>query len=682
MREPHLELPAAPGGPAAAEQPATFVVSDIESSTRRWESDPGGMAKDLALHDELLRTVFEDASGEVFSHTGDGLWAAFTSPLGAFEAAMAGQRTLLTAPWTGPLRVRMAIHTGVAERRVGNYFGLPLNRAARLLAVASGGQLCSQAAGEAVGSDLPGDVALIDLGEHRLAGWGRSVAATAGEPVSDLAGSDAVWLFLERARAARPRFELTAGNAPAVARICCRLDGIPLAVELAAARIRALSVEQVAARLDDCFGLLTGDARTAVSRHQTLRATLDWSYQLLEPQERFVLRQLSVFPADFDIDAAEAIGAAPLGPVGGDPIDGVDLISRLVDKSLIAVIEEGDDVRYRLLESVRQYAGEKLAAEAEAADAARRHHDHYLALVDGWGTQVINQFMWPLRLVAAEQENLRTALEWAWREGDLDAALRLICPQATLWLWGGHFQGYEWAERVVNEAKDRHVRISWAVVAQFGMLLHTFGRASPEVCGGAVPGGGGNRDPGRGRDRCGLRPVDPRFVPIDRRTARRGPGTDADRARMLAEEAIRSARSLPGRMILVMALARAAEAAVLARDRPRAARTLTELLELLRDLQARRWMADALELVAVLADAAEVDEQAARFFGASAALRDALGENLGGVRVVAAEVRRCRERVERALGERFAEHEGSGRMAPTDETIAEALTGLAQGWSS
>jgi predicted ATPase len=568
--------------------------------------------------------------------------------------------------------------------------------------------------------------------------------------VADLAGSDAAWLFLERARAARPRFELTPGNVAAVARICCRLDGIPLAVELAAARIRALSAEQVAARLDDCFQLLTGGARTAVSRHQTLRATLDWSYGLLDPEEQVVLRQLSVFPAGFDIDAVDAVAMPP----AGDPIDSTTLVSRLVDKSLVVVIEEGDEVRYRLLEPVRQYAGEKLTTEGEAAEAGRRHHEHYLAVVDGWGETVTAHFNWPLRLVASEQENLRSALEWAWREGDLAAALRLISAQSMFWLWGGHFEGCNWTERVVAEARSLGVPVSWPVLAALGMLLQTFGRANPETCEAlfeeslsiATQGG----DPAGvafaqwvvgtfqlmlGQKAAARSLIEQAAAEFERTGDPDGIGwchqelgwvavaegdfdraqrhferivdlarqgrlwewltphvlagaaplvalSDPERSRVLADEAVARARLLPGRMVLVMALARAAEADVVADDHRHAAEILAELLGLLRDLQARRWMADTLEVTAVLAGAERAHEPAARLFGAAAALREALGETLGGVRVVAEEVRRGRDRTERALGvERFCQQETSGRSASTDTAIAEALAGLAQAWS-
>jgi tetratricopeptide (TPR) repeat protein len=436
-------------------------------------------------------------------------------------------------------------------------------------------------------------------------------------------------------------------------------------------------------------------------------------------------------------------------------VDGVGLISRLVDKSLLVVVDEDDDVRYRLLEPVRQYAAEKLAAEGEAAEAVRRHHDHYLAVVGEWRTMVTAQFNWPLRLVASEQENLRAALEWAWREGDLAAAMSLITAQSMFWLWGGHYEGCDWTERVVAESKRLGVPIPWLVLAALGMLLLTFGRISPEagetLMEESVRVAAEDDDPsalafcrwnlgafelmlgklGAARslieeaaaefertgdpDGIGWCHQDLGWVAVaegdfDRAQrhferiidfARQGrlwewitphvlagaapliALSDPDRGRLLAEEGVRAARSLPARMILAMSLARAVEANVVVGDRDHAARTLVELLILLRDIQARRWMADALEIAAVVAFEDHAGEPSARLFGAATALRDALGETLGGVRVVAAEVRRCRAEAEALLGPtRFAEQLAHGRTASTDTAIAEALAGLSGGWSS
>jgi predicted ATPase/class 3 adenylate cyclase len=547
--------------------PTMFLFSDIVASTQRWEGDPEAMTVDLARHDELLRTCIETTGGEVFCHTGDGLGAAFTAAPNAVAAAVAAQRALACAAWAaaGPLRVRMAIHAGVAQRREGNYFGPPLNRVARLLGTASGGQvLCSQAAAELIGAALPHDVALIDLGEHRLADLSRpvrvfqvthpdlpsqfpplrslgvhrhnvpvvltpfigrareleelstllagsrlltltgvggagktrlalhtvaaalkvytdgvwmvelaslrdgaqlasavaaalsfetstfdspqaledrlirhletrqtlllldncehlldtiarlihalvtrcpgvTVVATSRErlgvpgetvwtvpplslpspaaTVEELTGSDAVTFFCERARAAQPTFALDTTNAATVARICRRLDGIPLALELAAARIQVLSPTQLASRLDDRFRLLTGRERIAVPHQQTLRATIDWSYQLLSPREQRALARLAVFPDTFDLEAAEAVIS---GGGGVAPEDSVDVLCRLVDKSLVVIHSEGTTPRYRLLQTIRQYGIEKLAETDEEITTRRRHRDTFVARVQAW----------------------------------------------------------------------------------------------------------------------------------------------------------------------------------------------------------------------------------------------------------------------------------------------------------
>ncbi len=232
-------------------------------------------------------------------------------------------------------------------------------------------------------------------GDQRTARHGGEADAAA------LLRYDAVRLFVERARLQRPDFTLTAGNAPAVAEICRRLDGIPLAIELAAARLSVLSVPQIAARLHDRFRLLTGGGRTALPRHQTLRAALDWSHDLLFAAEQALLRRLAVFAGGFTLEAAEAVcasGADDRPPttddrstrhdpaVGGRPPsviaehDVLDLLAQLVGKSLVLAEEHGGAVRYRLLETVRQYAEEQLDQAGEAAAVRARHLDWCLAL--------------------------------------------------------------------------------------------------------------------------------------------------------------------------------------------------------------------------------------------------------------------------------------------------------------
>jgi predicted ATPase len=186
------------------------------------------------------------------------------------------------------------------------------------------------------------------------------------EPIEALRQSDAVSLFIDRATQVRPHFDITA-NARAVARICHDLDGIPLAIELAAARVRMLAPEQIADALSDHFHLLTGGARTLLPRHQTLKASLDWSHELLRDGERTLLRRLSVFAGGWTLNAAEqvCVGAAI------DRYSVLDLLTGLIDRSLVTTDEQGSQTRYRLLETVRQYATARLADAGEVDSLAR-----------------------------------------------------------------------------------------------------------------------------------------------------------------------------------------------------------------------------------------------------------------------------------------------------------------------
>jgi non-specific serine/threonine protein kinase len=231
----------------------------------------------------------------------------------------------------------------------------------------------------------------------------------------------AVRLFVERARAAQPSFVLGAANAPAVAEVCRWLDGIPLALELAAARVPALAVEELAARLGEAFGLVGRGARTALPRHQTLRALIDWSHDLLSEPERAVFARLSVFAGSFGLEAVERVAAG--GDVGADEV--LDLFARLVDKSLVQAEETG---RYRLLETLRQYGRERLRARGAAAAVRARHAAYYLELVERMrpGLEVGHPAAPALARLDLELDNLRAALRWCADAGDATAGLRLL----------------------------------------------------------------------------------------------------------------------------------------------------------------------------------------------------------------------------------------------------------------
>ncbi len=262
-----------------------------------------------------------------------------------------------------------------------------------------------------------------------------------------LARYESVRLFVERATAAQPAFEVTDRNAGSVAAICHRLDGIPLAIELAAVRVRALSAETIAARLDDRFRLLVGGDRTALPRQQTLRALIDWSYDLLTSDERTLLRRLAAFAGDFALEAAESVCAG--GELGKDEI--LDVLTRLVEKSLVVAEVEG--TRYRLLDTVRHYAQERLeAAEEEAVRA--RHLEFYLALAEQARPQLFGpeQAGWLARL-DLERGNLLAAHAWCDRMPDLaEQGMRLVSAVRHYWINRGLLT---LGERVIVEALDR-----------------------------------------------------------------------------------------------------------------------------------------------------------------------------------------------------------------------------------
>jgi predicted ATPase len=255
-----------------------------------------------------------------------------------------------------------------------------------------------------------------------------------GAPARDVRASAAVRLFTERAAAADPAFEVTDADADAVAALCRRLDGVPLALELAATRVRALGVHALAARLDDRFALLSSGPRDAPGRQRTLRAVLDWSWEPLPEAERAVLRRLSVHADGCDLEAAEAVCADADLP--GPRV--LDLITGLVDRSLVTVAERGPRPRYRLLESVAAYAAERLREAGEEPAVRRRHLDHYTALAERADPHLrtADQRRW-LRLLDTESANLRRALETATATGAAGTALRLVNAQAWYWVMRG-----------------------------------------------------------------------------------------------------------------------------------------------------------------------------------------------------------------------------------------------------
>ena len=265
---------------------------------------------------------------------------------------------------------------------------------------------------------------------HRLSPL-ASPPALARLTAAEALGFPAVQLFVERAAATLDEFELTDADAPIVADICSRLDGIALAIELAAARVDTFGVRGVAAHLDDRFQLLTRGRRTALPRHRTLRATLDWSYQLLPEPERVVLRRLAIFAGGFTEEAASAVAAS--AEIAASEV--VESLANLVTKSLVSVDVGGVMVRYRLPETIRAYALQRLVESGEREQIARRHAEYHLGLFERAEAEAETR---PMAEWLAEYrpriDNLRAALDWAFSPGG-DASIGVALTAASVPLW-------------------------------------------------------------------------------------------------------------------------------------------------------------------------------------------------------------------------------------------------------
>lgn len=258
---------------------------------------------------------------------------------------------------------------------------------------------------------------------------------------------EAVRLFIDRATAARPSFALTEHNAPAVIQICRRVDGIPLAIELAAARVRALPVEQIADRLDDAFRLLRGGSRTALPRQQTLEALIAWSYDLLSEPEKVLCRRCSIFAGSFSLDLAEAV-------VAFDPLDNadvLDLASQLVNKSLVILDDEGDDVRYRMLGTIREFGRSRLEAGNELDDLRARHANALLDLAQRIEPLLISSRQRDgLAQVATAEDDLRAALQHFLDTANRTSAARICAAIATYWEVRGRLaEARNWLEEAL-----------------------------------------------------------------------------------------------------------------------------------------------------------------------------------------------------------------------------------------
>jgi non-specific serine/threonine protein kinase len=468
-----------------------------------------------------------------------------------------------------------------------------------------------------------------------------------------LSDYEAVYLFAERARAVRPGFEITEENAVSVAKVCHRLDGMPLAIELAAARARALSVEQISSRLDDAFRLLTGGSRTASAHHATLRATMDWSYDLLSTDEKVIFGRLSVFAGGFSLEAAEAVCAG--GSIGEGEV--LDLLSSLVSKSLVLVEEQDGETCYGLLETVRQYASERLEESGEAEEVGGRHARHYLALAEEAEPELVGtrQEAWMGRL-EAQHDNLRAALSWALAHEDAELGLRLGGALGEFWHMRGHLgEGRGWLEAVLAKgggpeaarakALGKAGWISWeqgdyersiatneeglALARQGGdraaiaLALSTLGVGELEL-------GKAGRAAALFEEAMALQRASGDTAGLVRTISFLGfaavIGHDYERAAALHEEGLGLAReAADASTINVSLLTLGAQAHLGLGDHRRARALYEEGLALARRLRLKHYIATLLHAPAMSAVAEGRPERAARLWGAAEALREAIG---------------------------------------------------------
>lgn len=592
---------------------ATLLFSDIEGSTKLVQALGPDWPRWLEEHQQILRQSWSRHRGMEQGTEGDSFFVVFDDPSDAIAAAIDAQRGLASHDWPhSPVLVRIGIHTGTVQRVADGLVGIAIHEAARISAVAHGGQIIVSGETVALAGEERTSWRYVGLGEHQLkdlprrkalfqvaadglrrafpvlrshdsgannlpavtttfvgrqaellelvevvrsqrlvtvtgaGGAGKTriairataelaehfpsgvwlvelgtisqesgvalavgavlglpgtasvealaetvgdrdvllvldncehlvaavaevvqhlllecprlhVLATSREPLGvsgeiswrlpSLDADAAVALFEDRAKSATRAFSPTEANREAIGRIVRRLDGIPLAIELAAARAQSLSVEQIELRLEQRFRLLTGGSRTAVSRHRTLQATVDWSYDLLSPDEQNVLCRLGVFVGGFTIDAAEAVAAVE----GVEEVDVVDLLDRLVAKSLVVVEDVGGDYRYRLLETIRQYAIDRLTSTGKIEAMRDQHLSWVRALAVEARPHVwlgADEQLWLDRL-EAEHDNIRAALSWA-TETSPDDGVAICSGVCAMWLSRDHApEGLQWMKQLV-----------------------------------------------------------------------------------------------------------------------------------------------------------------------------------------------------------------------------------------
>jgi predicted ATPase/transcriptional regulator with XRE-family HTH domain len=388
------------------------------------------------------RLALSIAAGAVKAYP-DGVWLASLAPL--------------VDPALVPHTVAAAV--GVSERGGQSLIAILTDALsqARTLLVLDNCEHLIQACAELVETLLlgSGDLTILATSREplRVTGEVTQRVSSLGLPPSpppppeQLSQYDAARLFVERALASRPDFQVTTANAPAVAEVCWRLDGIPLAIELAAGWVRTLSVEQLAARLDDRFRLLVGGNRTAPQRQQTLRGAIEWSYGLLSEPERRLFAALCVFVGGCSLEAVEAVCTST--DVAGTDL--LWLLRQLVDKSLVLVDESADGTRYHLLESLRAYGKEQAQLAGELTDLERRYVEWCLAFAEASPPQQVH----PKHVAALdkEQDNLRAALRWCIETGDAQAGLRLGVGVYPLWYVRGRYsEGQAWLDELLAMA--------------------------------------------------------------------------------------------------------------------------------------------------------------------------------------------------------------------------------------
>lgn len=517
-------------------------------------------------------------------------------------------------------------------------------------------------------------------------------------PSEDLTKYEAVRLFAERATAVLPTFKITAQNARAVAETCHRLDGIPLAIELAAARVKVLGVHHIVARLDDRFRLLTGGSRTALPRHQTLKAAMDWSYDLLSAVERVLLRRLPVFAGSFTLEAAEAVCAAD----AMRPDDVLDVLTQLVSKSLVTVEDRGGETRYRLLETVRQYARGKLQEAGEEAAIRVRHSQWYLAQAERAEPELRGpeQAAW-LTLLETDHDNLRGAVEWLIDRGETESALRLTSSLSRFWFTRGYLregrgrleetlrrssavppllrmkallgagylalnqEDYVAASALLKESlaigqrlEDREgsaIALNWLGVVAW--RLGDFERAAGLYGQGLTLAEGVNAEDVRTRLLNSLALL----------TASRG---DFTRARTLLQDCLATYRRMADKAGIALVAGNLAVMVFREGDYEAAHSLVMESLKLFRELGEVRGMASDLQLVGILAAMRAQPQRAAQILGAVEAARETIGAPFAQTERVLYDYERCMAAIQCALSaEALARAWAKGREMRLEKAV-------------